>query len=327
MGDGSGLILIRLRELADKTQEEVAADLETEQTVISRHERGAMGIGRKWLEKYADYYGVTTDVIAGRSLIPPDYGRNHRAGIPREAIPVGPSVMLPVLGTIRAGQPILTAEEVIGYEPADIDTVRNGEHFYLVVKGDSMINDHITPGSLVLVRRQEEVEPNDIAVINVNGEEATLKRMRIIGDRAVLISSNPAYDNQEYPAKEIRVIGKVVGRNYRYPPSAGKIPTKSKNPLPREKQGVFMGDGMAGGPSFQCCRVDMKRRDLSPIFRHPAVIDVNYASGRIFTAEGIANLPVRSELHMQATRQIRHRQPGDYMFGSFSIPSCSAFTS
>lgn len=209
MSEATGITLTRLRERVGKTQAEVAADLGTEQTLISRHERGAVAVGKTWMRRYAEYYNVSMDVIDGREPIPPAIVTTETPA-PLGAMPVGPTVQLPVIGTIRAGQPILAAEEVIGWESASMDTVRNGEHFYLKVSGDSMIGDHITPGSLVLVRMQPELEPTDIAVINVNGDEATLKRVRFVGDRAILIPSNPTHQAQEYPANDIRVVGKVV---------------------------------------------------------------------------------------------------------------------
>jgi len=73
MGDDRGPILIKLREQAGKTQEQVAADLNMDQTTISAHERGARPIGRKTMERYADYYGVSLDVIANRAPGAGDY--------------------------------------------------------------------------------------------------------------------------------------------------------------------------------------------------------------------------------------------------------------
>jgi repressor LexA len=127
-----------------------------------------------------------------------------------ECYPVGPSVQIPVLGTIKAGQPILMAEHVIGYESADWDTVRGGEYFYLRVKGDSMEPDHIPEGAYVLVRCQPTVEYPDIAVVIVNGDEACLKRVKFTDGQAILTSSNPRYMPQLYPASEVEVIGMVV---------------------------------------------------------------------------------------------------------------------
>ena len=65
MSEETGINLSRLREQRGKTQEEVAADLETEQTNVSRHERTG-NVSLQWLERYADYYDVSVDAILGR---------------------------------------------------------------------------------------------------------------------------------------------------------------------------------------------------------------------------------------------------------------------
>ena len=62
MSDETGIVLTRLREAAGKTQEQVADDLDTDQTLVSKHERGAAVVGRKWLERYAEYYGVPEEI-------------------------------------------------------------------------------------------------------------------------------------------------------------------------------------------------------------------------------------------------------------------------
>ena len=138
MEDESGLALIKLREKAGKTQEEVAADLDTEQTVISKHERGIIRIGRRWLERYADYYGVSTDVIAGRrtEALPAIY-------------PPGPLATIYVYGTVRAGEPMLACEDIRDYETVDKKTYQEGD-LYLEVEGDSMEPDFIPAGGFPL---------------------------------------------------------------------------------------------------------------------------------------------------------------------------------
>ena len=57
---------------------------------------------------------------------------------------------------------------------------------------------------------QECVEPHEIAVVNINGEEATLKRIHAIDGQAVLQASNPAYHSRVYPVDDIRIVGRVI---------------------------------------------------------------------------------------------------------------------
>lgn len=198
MAEESGVILTRLRELKKKTQQEVADDLDTVQTLISAHERGAKPIGRKWLERYADYYGVSTDVIAGRRVeaLPAIY-------------PPGPLAHVYVYGTVRAGEPMLACEDIRDYETVDKKTYQDGD-FYLEVEGDSMEPDFIPAGARVLVRPGLDFTPNDIVVVNVDGDNATLARLRYVDKKAIITKSNPRYPSQEYPANKVRVVGKVV---------------------------------------------------------------------------------------------------------------------
>lgn len=61
----TALLLIQLREAAGLSQEELATALDTYQSVVSEHERGIRGVGRKWAERYAEHYGVSVGFILG----------------------------------------------------------------------------------------------------------------------------------------------------------------------------------------------------------------------------------------------------------------------
>lgn len=119
-------------------------------------------------------------------------------------------VRLPIIGSIRAGEPIERLEYNEGYTLVDPDVLRGREGFALRVKGDSMSGDRIMDGDIVIVVKQPEVQPHEIAVVAVNGEEATLKRVKIQGDMCMLVPSNPEYEPMLYPAKDVHIIGKVV---------------------------------------------------------------------------------------------------------------------
>jgi SOS-response transcriptional repressor LexA/DNA-binding XRE family transcriptional regulator len=125
-----------------------------------------------------------------------------------DLVPADTSVNIPILGYIAAGQPIFADEHIIDYElmPGDYDK----DHFMLVVKGDSMLGSRIYPGDKVLVKLQPEIENGEIAVVNVNGEDATLKKVKKYDDGSVwLISTNEKYAPIPFQ-KSSRIIGKVV---------------------------------------------------------------------------------------------------------------------
>jgi SOS-response transcriptional repressor LexA len=118
------------------------------------------------------------------------------------------SVRVPILGYIAAGQPIFADEHIIDYE--EVPGEFNQDHFMLIVKGDSMRGSRIYPGDKVLVKMQPEVENGEIAVINVNGEDATLKKVKKYEDGSVwLVSTNEKYAPIPFK-KTSRIIGKVV---------------------------------------------------------------------------------------------------------------------
>jgi SOS-response transcriptional repressor LexA/DNA-binding XRE family transcriptional regulator len=133
------------------------------------------------------------------------------------AIPFDPEsiIMLPVYGKIAAGIPI-TANQENDFYPLDTRFISlNGysqdDFFFLRVQGDSM-EPGIFNKDLVLVRSQPAVETNEVAVILYNGEDATIKRVTVAGDKIVLNSDNKNYPPQIYNAVDCRILGKVLQR-------------------------------------------------------------------------------------------------------------------
>lgn len=124
--------------------------------------------------------------------------------------PAGPMVKIPVLGVIRAGMPIYAEQNIKGWREVPADEVKDGEYFYLDVVGDSMIDLMIFPGSHVLVRRQDYVDDGRIAVVLVNGESATVKRVKYLDGKVMLLAANSKYDPQIYDAADVQILGKVV---------------------------------------------------------------------------------------------------------------------
>jgi repressor LexA len=121
---------------------------------------------------------------------------------------------VPILGRIAAGAPLYAEENREGELPLAGSALPGGGHdvFALRVRGDSMINAHICDGDLVLVRRQDSAQPNDVVVAMVDSD-ATVKRFLRDGQRIVLKPEHPTMapivvDPRE---REVRILGKVVG--------------------------------------------------------------------------------------------------------------------
>lgn len=124
------------------------------------------------------------------------------------------SVKVPVFGNVAAGIPIEAIEDIIDYEEISADMAQRGEFFGLRVKGDSM-SPRIMDGDTVIVRSQPDVESGDVAIVMVNGCDATCKRVIKSDGGLTLIPFNPAYQTKQFSKKDlasvpVTIIGKVV---------------------------------------------------------------------------------------------------------------------
>ncbi|MBD3625141.1 MAG: transcriptional repressor LexA [Rhodobacteraceae bacterium] len=119
---------------------------------------------------------------------------------------------LPVMGRIAAGTPIAAIEQVSHRTVVPGAMVSgSARHFALEVRGDSMIEAGINDGDIVVIREQEDAGNGDIVVALVEGQEATLKRLRRKGSAIALEAANPAYETRVYRADQVQVQGKLVG--------------------------------------------------------------------------------------------------------------------
>lgn len=189
------------------TQDKLAEKFFIQKSSISKYENNVHIPEIDILQKFADFFGVSIDYLLGRS--------DYRYDLPKGAHVPENIVYLPILGVVRAGEPLYAEQNIIGYFPADPKLIPPGECFYLRVIGDSMNLSHIVDGQLVLIRRQEEVENGEIALVIVNGDEATIKKFYKTGNVVTLMpnSSNPEHQPKVIDLKttELHVIGKVVG--------------------------------------------------------------------------------------------------------------------
>jgi repressor LexA len=121
-------------------------------------------------------------------------------------------VSIPILGRVRAGEPILAIENIEGYINLDRSLVSSQDAFLLRVQGDSMIDAHIQDGDFALVKPQSNAENGEIVVVLIE-DEATIKRIFLTRD---LIRLEPAHPELEpivikKGEKKISIVGKVVG--------------------------------------------------------------------------------------------------------------------
>jgi len=116
---------------------------------------------------------------------------------------------VPLLGRIAAGKPVEAVEQRATLSFADCAGHR--DTYALEVRGDSMIEDHICDGDMILVERTAEVRDGDIVVALISGMETTLKRIyREPGERIRLQPANSSLEPIFVPASEVQVQGRLL---------------------------------------------------------------------------------------------------------------------
>ncbi len=123
--------------------------------------------------------------------------------------PLQPTVLVPLVGSVEAGELTEAIEEPEGYL-AIHTALPEGEVFALRVRGESMVGVGIFPDDIVIVERQESALNGDIVVALV-GDEATVKTFRRTRDRKISLEPANRRFKKIVPAKgELRILGRVV---------------------------------------------------------------------------------------------------------------------
>jgi repressor LexA len=161
------------------------------------------------IETMANFFGISkADLVEppqqkhfAQTAQPPAYSRTFR---------------IPILGRVAAGRPSYADEEIIGYTYIDGEYQDDGyEYFALIIKGQSM-EPSIMDGDTVIVRKQDYIESGQIAIVLVDGEEATAKEVKETPEGIVLIGHNAAvysphfYSRQEIEELPVQIIGRVL---------------------------------------------------------------------------------------------------------------------
>ena len=154
------------------------------------------------LQKVADYFHITVDQLLEENKNAPMAISHESADWKQRvgATPCDVAQVAPLLGTVRAGLPMYAEENIEGYIP--IRQTDGAKYFWLTIRGDSMNAAGMN------------VENGEIAVVLVNGDEATVKTFRQEGNLVILTprSSNPVHQPQVYDLKKtpVRVLGRVI---------------------------------------------------------------------------------------------------------------------
>lgn len=203
--------LKRLRKGANYTLEQLADALNSKygtaysKGTISKWENGT-DPSMDSIRNISTFFGVTLDKLLGINVDPEDISTVDQ--------------YIPILGCIAAGVPLYAEQNILGYTPCPAFVKsKNRNMFYLRVRGDSM-NMEFSDGSDVLVDRDAAVKSGDIAVVMIDGCDATVKKVKLDEDKIILIpmSNNSEHYAQAYDfAKtEVTIVGKVIGVYKRY---------------------------------------------------------------------------------------------------------------
>lgn len=184
----------------NKTLEEVGSVVGVSKATIQRYEKGAItNIPSDKIEKIAKALSTTPAFLMGW-----EDKSNRLKGI-----------RIPILGRVVAGIPLEAITDIEGYEEITPKMASLGEYFALKIKGHSM-EPQILDGDIVICKCQSDVESGNIAIVLVNGDEATCKQIKKSPEGVTLIGFNPVvypphfYSNKEIEELPVNVIGKVV---------------------------------------------------------------------------------------------------------------------
>lgn len=154
------------------------------------------------------------EVLEKGSFTPRVIDGDNRPGRPGAAMEVRAlhALDVPLMGRIAAGTPIEAISHSAQHVAVPGSMLGSGGHHYaLEVRGDSMIEAGINDGDIVVVREQVTADNGDIVVALIDGEEATLKRLRRKGGMIALEAANPVYETRVYPADRVQIQGRLVG--------------------------------------------------------------------------------------------------------------------
>lgn len=196
--------LKELRQQKGMTQSELEKLLNMQRSTLGMYETGKREPNFEILNMFANFFNVDMN-----TLMDMNNTSNQNPSSPVR------SIKIPVLGTVVAGIPLEAVENIIGWEEISPAMAATGEHFALRIKGTSM-EPRICEGDVVIVRKQEDIESGDTTIVLVNGDEATVKKVKKTEEGITLIANNIAvysphfYSNKEIEELPVRIIGKVV---------------------------------------------------------------------------------------------------------------------
>ena len=196
-----------LRKDNNLTQAELAKKLGVAPSTVGMYERGQREPDFETLEKIANCFSVNMNTLLGKE---------NETDIASGSL----GIKIPVLGKVAAGIPITAVENILDYEEISSEMASSGEYVALKIQGSSM-EPRMYDGDVVIVRVQSTVEHGEVAVVMVDGCEATVKKVQFLSNGILLQPFNPSYEpifysNEEIEKLPVRIFGKVVECRQKY---------------------------------------------------------------------------------------------------------------
>ena len=199
-----GAKLKKCRKDMSLSQKEFGQKIGVAESTVSLYESNKRFPDADTLKKISALFEVSLDYLLGNEPA--------KAAQPKSK---GRGVRIPVLGRVVAGVPIDAVQEILAYEEITPEKAATGEYFALQVRGASM-EPTLRDGDIVIVKKQPTVDSGDIAIVLVNGNDATVKEIKESPAGITLIGHNAAiytpqfYSNKEIQNMPVQIIGKVV---------------------------------------------------------------------------------------------------------------------
>lgn len=191
--------LNRELKIKKKTQTDLCNDLHLNSSTVSDWATAKKYPRMDKIQMIADYLGIM------KSDLTEEHFNSFRKS---------KGIKIPVLGSVPAGIPIEAIEDILDYEEINEDMAKTGSYFALKIKGDSMY-PLIIEDDIVIVKKQDTIESGQVAIVMVNGDEATCKKVVKKDNGIMLVGYNPEftplyYSAEEIETKPVRIIGKVM---------------------------------------------------------------------------------------------------------------------
>jgi transcriptional regulator, XRE family len=187
-----------LRKEKGRNQEQLGKKMNLAKVTISQYENETRSPNPETINQFADLFGVSVDYLLGR-----------------EEVEIKNVFKVPVLGSVPCGEPYIADEEILDWEEINPKLKDTGEYFGLRLRGNSM-EPRFAEGDVVIVKKQSDIESGEIAIVRVNGDEATMKIVQKSPQGITLVATNPSvypphfYTNEQIQLLPVSIVGKVI---------------------------------------------------------------------------------------------------------------------